>query len=70
MAYLRIALRKNLFIDSLAEHFKKDHENAKCINFQFHDLKFSQERYFGVYVTTATDICMKEVIHSCLRRAL
>ena len=23
MAYLRIALRKNLFIDSLVEHFKK-----------------------------------------------
>ena len=23
------------------------HENAKCINFQFHNLKFSQEKYFG-----------------------
>ena len=38
MTYLRIALRKNLFIDSLAEHLKKNHENAECINFQFHNL--------------------------------
>ena len=38
MTYLRIALRKNLFIDSLAEHLKKSNENAKCINFQFHNL--------------------------------
>ena len=58
------------FIDSLAEHFKKNHENAKCINFQFYNLKFSQERYFGLYVTTTSDICTKEVIHSCLRSAL
>ena len=49
---------------------QKNHENAKCINFQFHNLKFSQQRYFGLYLNTATDICMKEVIHSCLRRAL
>ena len=40
MAYLRIAIGENLFIDSLVEHFKKNHENAKCINFQFHNLKF------------------------------
>ena len=38
MTYLRIALRKNLFIDSLAEHLKKNHENPECINFQFHNL--------------------------------
>ena len=41
MAYLRVALRKNLFIDFLAEYFKKHYENAKCINFQFYNLKFS-----------------------------
>ena len=24
------------------------HENAECINFQFHNLKFSQESYFAL----------------------
>ena len=25
---------------------KKNHENAKCLDFEFHNLKFSQEMYF------------------------
>ena len=41
-----IALRRNLFKDSLEEHLKKSHKNAKCTNLQFHNLKFSQERHF------------------------
>ena len=41
MAYLQIALRKNPFIDLLAEHFKKNHENANSINFQFHNIKLN-----------------------------
>ena len=60
-----VALRKNLFVDSLVEHFK-NHENVKCINFQFDNLKFSQEKCFGFSFSTTTDTCMKEVIDSCL----
>ena len=56
------------FIFSLVEHFNKNHENAKCPDFQFHNLKFSLEKY--LHVTTASDIYMKEEIESCLRRAL
>ena len=47
MTYLRIALQKNRFIDSLVENFNKKYESAKCLDFQFHNPKFSQERYFG-----------------------
>ena len=36
------------FKDSLVGHFKKIHENGKCLNFPFHNLKFRQERYFGL----------------------
>ena len=46
----------------------KNHENAKCPDFQFHNLKFSQEKY--LHVTTASDMHMKEEIESYLRRAL
>ena len=35
-------------------------------NFQFHDLKFCQERYFNFHVTTTTNICMTYVpIYRC-----
>ena len=47
-AYQRNALRKNSFIVTLVQHFKKNHKNVKCHNFQFHDLKFSQGSYFGL----------------------
>ena len=50
MSYLWIALEKNQFIDSLVEHFKKNHENANFPDFQFCNLKFSQERYFGPFM--------------------
>ena len=43
--------------------------HAKCISFQFHNFKFSQG-VLDFHVTTATDICMKEVIESSLRGAL
>ena len=50
---------------------KKNHEHATCIDFQFHNLKFSQKFILDFHVTTATvDLCMKEVIDSLLRRAL
>ena len=35
-----------LWVDSWVEHSNKTKKNAKCINFQFHNLKFCQERYF------------------------
>ena len=28
----------------------KNHENAKCLDFQFHNLKFSQEMYFEPFM--------------------
>ena len=57
------------FIDSLVAHFKNNHENPKH-KFQFHNLKFSQENILHFHVTTATDVCMKEVIGSSHRRPL
>ena len=54
---------------SSVEHFKRNHENAKCINIQFHNLKFSY-RNFGLSCHTATAIRMKGVIKSSLRRAI
>ena len=53
----------------LEEHFKKSW-NAKSIDFQFHNHKFSQKVILDFHVTTATDIFMKEVINSSLRRSL
>ena len=41
-----MATQKNVSLDSWVEHFNKIKKNAKCINFQFHNLKFCQERYF------------------------
>ena len=75
MAYLQIALRKNLFIDSLVENLKKkNRENAECqfYNFfQFYSFKFLVKKAIvHFHVTTATEICMNEVIDSCLRRPL
>ena len=67
---LQIVLQKNLLIDFLEEHFKQNLENAKCINFQFHNLKFSQEGILDIHVSTTAEMCMKEVIDSCPRRAL
>ena len=59
ITYLRVTLQKNQFI------------NATCIDFQFHNLKFSQKGILDFHVTTATvDLCMKEVIDSLLRIAL
>ena len=43
---LLMATQKNVSLDSWVEHSNKIKKNAKCINFQFHNLKFCQERYF------------------------
>ena len=66
MAYLRIVLWKNLFIDSLVEHFMKM-LNASI--FSFIILNLAKKSILDFHVNTATDIGMKEVIDSCLRRA-
>ena len=68
MAYLRVALRKNWFINTLVEHLKKNNENARSIDFQFHNHKFSQKDILDFHVTTGTDKCMNEVIESSLRK--
>ena len=69
MAYLQVTLQKNRFINSLVKHLK-NFEHATCIDFQFHNLKFSQEGILDFHVTTATvDLCTKEVIDSLLRIA-
>ena len=48
---------------------KKNHEHATCLDFHFHNPKFSQ-KVFWTFVTTATvDLFMKEVIDSLLHRA-
>ena len=50
---------------------KKKHEHATYIDFQFHDLKFSQKNILDFHVpTTTVGLCVKEVIDSFLRRAL
>ena len=77
MAYLRVTVQKNRFINSLVQH-SKNHEHATCIDLhvsftciEFHNLKFSQKGILDFHVTTATvDLCMKEVIDSLLRIAL
>ena len=49
----------------------KNLEHATCIDFQFHNRKFSQDGILDFHVTTATvDLCMKEVIDSLLRITL
>ena len=64
------ALRKNLFKDSLEEHLKKNHENAKSSICNFVILNLVKKDILFFHVTTATDICMKEVTDRCLCRAL
>ena len=56
---------------SLLEFFGTTLEHATCIDFQFHNLKFSQKGILDFHVTTATvDLCMKVVFDSLLRRGL
>ena len=62
MAYVRIALRKNLFINYLAEYFLKNHENPKGTIFSF--IIFCQKRYFAVSCNSlSVHCCLKESIH-------
>ena len=61
MAYLRVTVQKNRFMNFLVQK-SKNHEHATYINFQFHNLKFSQKGILDFHVTTATvELCMKEV---------
>ena len=68
MAFLRIALRKNLFIDSLVEHFKKIMKMLNASIFSFMILNLVKKNIFDFHVTIATDIRMKayERSHSWL----
>ena len=61
MTYLRIALRKNRFIGSLAEHFKKIMKMLNVSIFSFMILNLVKV-FWTLHVTTAADICMKKVI--------
>ena len=72
MAYLRVTLRKNRFINHLVQHFQKIMNMLHaCIDVQFYNLKFSQKINLDFHVTTATvDLCMTKIIESLLRRAL
>ena len=42
--------RKQSIHRFFAKKLSKNHENAKFPDFQFHNLKFSQERYFGPFM--------------------
>ena len=65
MAYLRIAHRKNWFIDSLVEHFKNIMKILHASIFSFIILNLLLKRgILDFNVTKATDICMKEVIYA------
>ena len=60
---------KNLFTDSLVPL----QEIMKMLNasiFSFIILKLVKKGILDFHVTAATDMCMKEVIDSCLRRVL
>ena len=67
---LRVTLQNSIH-EFFGTALKKNHEHTTCIDFQYHNLKFSQKGIFDFHVTTATvDLCIKEVIDSLLRRAL
>ena len=48
----------------MVEQFKENHENAKFIDFVFHNVNLVKKCILEFHFTTATDICMKEVIDS------
>ena len=62
--------RKNQFIDSLVEHFKKIMKMLNASIFSVIILNLIKKGILDFHVTTAADICMKEVTESCPRRAL
>ena len=62
--------RKNQFIDSLVEHFKKITKMLNVPIFSVTILNLIKKGILDFNVTTATDICMKEVIESCPHCAL
>ena len=70
MTYLWIALGKNRFIGSLVEHFTKIMKMLNASIFSFIILNLIKKGILDFHVTTAADICMKDVMESCLRRAM
>ena len=62
--------RKNQFIDSLVEHFKKIMKMLNASIFSVIILNLIKKGILDFHVTTAADICMEEVTESCPRRAL
>ena len=58
MAYLRIALRKNLFMHSMVEHFKKIIKMLNASIFSFLILNLIKKDILNFHITTATDICI------------
>ena len=69
---MQAALRKKFLEVSFVEHFKQNHENTICVNFQFYNPELSQERRF-MLCACSTGVCKgcstKEVIDSFFRRA-
>ena len=66
MTCLWTAVQKNWFTTSLVEHLKM--LNVSILNFII--LNPVNKGILDFHVTTTADICMKEVIESCLRREL
>ena len=60
---------KNLFTDSLVP-LQKIMKMLNASIFSFIILKLVKKGILDFHVTAATDMCMKEVIDSCLRRVL
>ena len=58
---------KNLFTDSLVP-LQKIMKMLNASIFSFIILKLVKKGILDFHVTAATDMCMKEVIDSCLRR--
>ena len=70
MTYLRIALRNNQCIHSLVEHFKKITKILNTSIFSFMILNLVKKGILDFHVTTAADICINDLMESCLRRAI
>ena len=65
-AYLQIGLRKNGFIDSLKEHFKKVMKMLDASIFSFIILNLVKKGILEVHIPTTTNKCIKEVFDSSL----
>ena len=43
---MQVALQKKQLAVSFVQHFKHNHENITCVNFQFDNPKLSQKKVF------------------------